>query len=633
MKNFILFFSFFVLIPFESTAKCCKTKMKKAEISTISDNFKTTETLKMPEPVIRINVEENTKNSTEQRTIKPNVIIVLSDDLDAIYTPQFFPEVLPVLDSLQKLGIDFKNSFTPMSICCPSRSATLTGTYAHTNGVYRNASVNGGWKYFKHNEPYTLPAYLSKTGYRTTMIGKYINGYGDDKNPQPIYGWTDGFVFTNFFFYKGYGYNTLGWDNGMPLNDTIWKADNVEKKHFGYTPDDYSTDVLTKEAVSFIKKAESNDDQPFFMYLTPSSPHFPLQAAPRYKEMADKRWSNTAVPLRVNYKNDYGKLATPAEKNKPLDKSSFLTSTWKKRVRQMDHGAFFYNLTFKGKVPSEIKSFLKADWYSRMSSLYALNDMIRTLISTLKENGEWNNTLLIVTSDNGYMMGAHAMLHKGNPYEEAIRVPMIITGGENLHLKTSGKTEEWVTNLDLMPTILDIAGVKIPESVEGISLVPLIYNDSITGFRDRFVMEYLGPGMTKDNLLEHSNLMMKIVPVYAMDHPTYNAIRMKVTTTENGVQKVNVYKYIEWQKNTGKKILNFSNLYRDKDPELMKKIATGDKKIVALKVKAEEVETELYNLTDDPYEMDNLLYYKPEEYKDMAMQLKLAMREIILKKK
>ena len=622
MKNKIIL----ILVIVTLMTSCRTAKVGKTEYSAISDNFKSTEIETTKQSV------KTTANNIEQKTKKPNVIIVLSDDLDAIYTPQYFPEVLPIVDSLKSIGIDFTNSFTPMSICCPSRSATLTGTYAHTNGVYRNASVNGGWNAFKHNEPFTLPAYLSKSGYRTTMIGKYLNGYGDDNNAQPIYGWTDGSVFTNFFFYKGYDYDILNWKGGNPVNDTLWNVTSKQTKHYGFKEEDYTTDVLTNQAISFINDTEKNDGQPFFMFLTPTAPHFPLQAAPRYKKSADERWTKTPVSLRPNFNNDYGKLATSEEKKMPLDKSSFLANTWKKRTRQMDKGAFFYNLTFKGKVPKSIKSFLQADWYSRLSSLYALNDMVRNLISTLKENGEWDNTLLIFTSDNGYMLGAHAMMHKGNPYEESIRVPMIISGGDSLHLKTPGKTAEWVTNLDLMPTILDIAGVKIPESVEGISLVPLLYNDSITNFRDRFVMEYIGPGMTKDGLVEKPKLIMKFMPLYILDHPTYNAIRMKVTTIENGIQKENVYKYIEWQKNTSKKVLDFSNKYRMKDVELMKKIADGDEKTLALKLKAETVETELYNLTEDPYEMDNLLYYKPEEYKSLSLQLKSAMREIILKK-
>lgn len=563
---------------------------------------------------------------------KPNVIIILADDLDALYTPQYFHEVLPIVDSLKSIGIDFTNSFTPMATCCPSRAATLTGSYAHSNGVYRNASINGGWPAFKHNEPYTLASFLSKSGYRTAIIGKYLNGYGIDGNAKPVYGWTDGFVFTHSSYYKGYDYSVLNWQGGNPQNDTIWDVTHQQTKQYGSKPEDYSTDVLTNEAISFIQNSEKDDKQPFFLYLTPTAPHNPLQAAPRYKKIAEERWAKVPVPVKPNYNNDYGKLATAAENKIPLDKSSFLRDTWKKRVRQMEKGGSVYNMYFKTRLPKSIKSFLQADWYARLGSLYALNDMVSNLIKALKENGEWDNTLLIFTSDNGYMLGAHAMMNKATPYEEAIRVPLIIIGGDSLHLTTPGITEEWVTNLDLMPTILDIAGVTIPKSVEGLSLVPLLYNDSITNFRDRFVMEFIGPSLSKFSLYNKPKLSMKLLPLYIMDHPTYNAIRMKVKTTSNGVQKENTYKYIEWQNNTNKKVLDFCNKLRMKDPELMLKISSGDKKTMQLKSMAEEVETELYDLTTDPYEMDNLLYYKPDDYKELAAQLKSAMLEIIAKK-
>lgn len=566
-----------------------------------------------------------------QKDKRPNIIIVLADDLDDIFTPQYFPEVLPIIDSLKKLGIDFTNSFTPMSICCPSRSATLTGTYAHQNGVYRNVSVNGGWEAFKHNEPYTIPAYLSKTGYRTTIIGKYLNGYGDKTEAIPPYGWTDGSVFTSYYYYTGYNYDMMFWDGGIPLNDTLWNVSNKNKKHFGKESEDYSTDVLLKEAISFINKTETKDDQPFFMYLCPTAPHFPLRAAPRYEKKADQLWINSFVPKRPNFCNDYGQLASSEENEIPLDKSSWLRKTWKKRVKHMDNGVIGYNQTFNGKMPSSIKSFLQADWYSRMGSLYALNDMLRELIDGLKANGEWDNTLLIFTSDNGYMLGSHAMLHKGNPYEESIRVPMVIAAGDSLHLKNPNKIQEWITNLDLMPTILELAGIKIPENIDGISMVPLLTSDSITNFRDRFVMEYLGPGMVRPELSYRPKLIMKKAPLYVLDHPTYNAIRMKVTITENGESKEQVFKYIEWQRNPKKKHLKFCDDFRSKDPVLLEKLASGNKKTLRLKRKSEEVECELYCLTNDPYEMDNLLYYQPDRYKVISLKLKTAMAEIIFK--
>jgi arylsulfatase A-like enzyme len=229
------------------------------------------------------------------------------------------------------------------------------------------------------------------------------------------------------------------------------------------------------------------------------------------------------------------------------------------------------------------------------------------------------------------MLGAHALMHKGNPYEESIRVPMVITGGDSLHLKTPGKIQEWVTNLDLMPTILELAGIKIPENTEGLSLVPLLTSDSITNFRESFVMEYLGPGMAVAKFADHPKWIMKRLPLYILDHPSYNAIRMKTGTAGSGEKTEKVYKYIEWQRYWDKKTLRFSDQYRLKDPRLMAKLRSGNKKAWRLKARSEEVETELYDLTVDPYEMDNLLYYKPEEYRDLAATLKDAMRSIILK--
>ncbi len=556
---------------------------------------------------------------------RPNIVIVLVDDLDAFFTPQYFPEVLPVIDSLKKIGIDFANSFTPMSICCPSRSATLTGTYAHTNGVYRNQSTNGGWKAFAHNEPYTMPAHLQKS-----MIGKYLNGYGDDKKAtKPVYGWTDASVFSNYFIYKGYDYEMIEWEGGKPINDTVWSVTKQEFKQYGHAEEDYSTDMVGRKAKTFLDNAETNDAQPFFMYLTPTAPHFPLQPPPRYQQKTEERWAKTPLPTRPNVANDYGKLATAAEEKVPLDKSSWLRNTWEKRVRQLDKGVGYYNKLFKGHVPRSIKSLVQAEWYSRMGSLYALNDFVRNLIAELKKKGEWDNTLLVFTSDNGYMLGVHSMLQKGNPYEESIHVPMVIAGGEGLHLREPGKTEEWVTNLDIMPTVLELAGVEVPENIEGISLVPLLQTEEVTQIRDRFVMEYIGPGMAVSWLAYHPKWAMKKLPVYGLDQPTFNAIRMKMMVTVDGKQQEQIFKYIEWQKHPVRKVMKFSDKYRLHDPKLMAKVAQGGKKILKLKAKAEEVETELYNITEDPYEMDNLLYYKPEEYKDLAARLKAAMEEII----
>lgn len=556
---------------------------------------------------------------------KPNVVIILADDLDAMVTPQFFPEVLPVLDSLKQNGIDFTNSFTPMSICCPSRAALLSGKYGHKTDVLRNGNTRGGWKYFKDNEPQALPAQLSAAGYRTMMVGKYLNGYKKKKGKQLAlpYGWTDGAVMVSkpLPIYRGYNYDLLVWDSAGRVNDSVWVSNNQLIEEHGSAEQDYSTDVVARKAIGFIESAEAEDARPFFLYLTPTPPHFPLPAAPRHEAKAKARWLADTMPKGPNYFNDYGKLATDKEREKPLDKSSWHTNNWHKRLRQQNKGKGWYKMAFGSKLPEELKGFMDATWYYRMSSLYALNDLIEGVVKTLKAKGEWDNTLLIFTSDNGFHLGSKGLYHKGTPYEEAIRVPLVITGGDSLYLHKPGKEEEWIINLDLMPTLLELAGVPVPDDVDGKSILPVISQKGISATtpRESFIMEYISPGGT-DFIFGGATMNLKLLPSPLLDRPSYNAIRIIKEVEVNGVKTRKVFKYIEWEKNYG--MVKFRNKLANRDPKLLAKIAAGDKAVLKRKARAEAVETELYDITEDPYEMDNLLYYKPEEYKQLATELK-----------
>jgi len=563
---------------------------------------------------------------------RPNVVIILADDLDDIITPQFFPEVLPVVDSMKKAGFDFNNSFVPMSICCPSRAGLLSGQYAHKNGVYRNGGENGGWDDFEDNEPFTFPARLSKQGYRTAMIGKYLNGYETHKGvlPSPPYGWTEGAVFVDPLMgtYKGYDYDLMTWGQGKALNDTVWETQGNKLASYGREASDYSTDVLREKAADFIRSAAAEKDRPFFLYLTPTSPHFPLPAAPRHEQMALDKWKDFPIPETLNSYNDFGALAGEKEHKKPKDKAPFLQKTWKKRVRQQDKGIFYYNATIEGKMPKGIRSFWQAMWLHRMGSLYGLNELIQQTITTLKESGAWDNTLLIFSSDNGFQFGNHAMQHKGTPYEESIRVPLVMIGGDSLHLQKGKTIEDWIISLDLAPTILQMAGVPVPEDLDGQSLLPFLRfgePEAVTPFRDRFIMEYLGPGMTTDFLAKHPHFIIRMLPSYVLDQPSFHAIRMIVPPGEmDSVERI--FKYIEWERYPGH--LRFRGKLKHSE-KTQQKIAGGNKRLNSKKTKMAAVYAELYDLTADPYEMDNLLYYLPEKYKPVADTMQAAMQEII----
>jgi arylsulfatase A-like enzyme len=558
---------------------------------------------------------------------KPNIVLILTDDLDAVVSPEFFPEVLPVVDSLQKQGVNFTNSFVPISVCCPSRAGLLSGKLGHRTNVMNNGGAHGGWKQFRDDEPTALPAHLSKAGYRTCLIGKYLNGYATrgKKQPPVPYGWTDGGLFVDHGLtpYKGYGYRFMKWQNGVGVNDTVWKAQTQLTKH-GKKEVDYSTDVLKEQALQFLNDS-AQSGKPFCMFVVPTAPHFPLPPAPRYYQKAVERWAHTPVPDKPNTFADKGKLATGEATEKPLDKPWWIRKTWAKRQRQKGIGGKQFNLFWRGNVPKNIKVYKDADWFNRMGSLYAVNDLVSDVVSTLKKNGQWDNTLLIFTSDNGYQFGNHGLYQKSTPYEESIRVPLVISGGAALKLKQQTNIGEWVINHDLMPTILEMAGVKVPDSLDGRSLAKYLTtgDPNPAPLRNKVLLEYTGPGMM-GYLTRAWRLQFFMLPSYFSDLPTYHAVRMKVTGA--GGKEV-VYKYIEWERYPGmwrlREKLNANN------PGLQKRIAKGKPALLKRIEKVKATENELYNLTDDPYELDNLLYYQPEQHKEIAATLKIELEKMM----
>ncbi|HXH19478.1 MAG TPA: sulfatase [Chitinophagales bacterium] len=560
---------------------------------------------------------------------RPNIVIIMADDLDDFVTPLFFSEVLPVVDSIKRNGISFKNSFVATPVCCPSRAGLLSGKYGHKTNVLNNGSEHGGWLQFQDDERNALPAYLAEAGYTTAMIGKYLNGYEVRKQKLPPipYGWTDGavFVWKKSDPYIGYNFDLMEWKNGQAENDSFWKAASV-LKHYGNKPEDYSTDVLARYAVDFIVKAAADESKPFFLYLTPTAPHFPLYAPQRHYGRTVEKWSNHPVPSQPNTFYDNGALATGNDSKIPLDKPWWIRQTWKKRIRQSGKGGQIFNRFWRTKVPQHIRAYKDADWFNRMGSLYALNDLISDVISILKEKDEWNNTLLIFTSDNGYQFGNHGLYQKSTPYEEAIRVPLVITGGAELNLRNKTEFSQWVLNLDLMPTILDLAGIHQPDSLDGKSLTAFILDDKeIPEWRDRFLIEYDGPGMA--GFMSHrERLMIKLLPSYFSDLPSYRSIRM-VIPMENDQFKT--FKYIEWMRYPRLNPIKYR--FEQNDRNLMRRISNENPRTLRRIERTTLVESELYNISDDPYEMDNLLYYQPQKYETLAGELRKAMKELLVR--
>ena len=456
---------------------------------------------------------------------RPNFVVVLVDDMDA--------RIMPLWDALPKTkaaigdrGTTFTNAFAPDPLCCPARASLLTGKYPHNTGVLDLADYH---EFVGGAENDTFATRLHAAGYRTGFAGKYLNGY--DKDPVLVPpGWDEWFGLAGDGMYRGYGYE-------VNHNGTM--------ESYGTAPADYETDVLSREATSFLNSAHGSPDQPFLLYLTPVAPHAWIPPAPRYA-VNNFTSANPTSP---------GNLNEPDVSDKP---------EW-----------------LRDGVPvlgATALSQQVAEYQRMMGSLLAVDDMVASVVSNLKRNGEWASTTLVFLSDNGLNFGSHRLVQKEAPYEESIRVPMVMAGPGIPHENQSSL----VTHEDLAPTLLDLAGLPVPDTMDGRSLRPVFAGDT-SSWRSDFLLEFSGqynPWVQYDTI-EQS-------PIFR------SRTTARCTCRRGGRCAVSDYIYIQW----------YGGTYHD---------------------------YELYDLDADPLELTNLLATPAgrTEHADLVAQMQARLDALV----
>ena len=354
----------------------------------------------------------------------PSIVLIVTDD-------QRFDSLryMPAVERLRDGGMTLRQAIVSNPLCCPSRATILTGRYSHTTGVYTNVSPFGSWTAFQASESNTIATALHDVGYRTALIGKYINGYrGDDAYVPP--GWDRWFAVLGASNY--YNYSVLDSQRG--------------RLTYGATPREYSTDVFRRQAVSFIRGVPP--ETPLFLVVTPFAPHAPFIAAPRHEgDLA-------SAPVRLG----------PAVNEVDVsDKPIYIA---KRGIRNAEW----------------IRTRRRDQW----ESLLAVDDLVRKIMTTLEETDRADNAAVIFTSDNGFSNQEHRWGGKQVPYEESIRVPMIVSLPGQIPADTASGA--LVSNLDLAPTMADFGGAAL--SADGVSLRPLL-TDSASSARGSILLEHL----------------------------------------------------------------------------------------------------------------------------------------------
>lgn len=369
---------------------------------------------------------------------RPNIVVFMLDDLDALTMPYW--DALPKTRRLIKdTGRTFVNNFSTAPLSSSARAAVLTGQYGHNNHVLTNKGPWGGYPAFVANgdADRTFATYLHDSGYLTMHAGKYVPGYEPFTDPVPR-GWDEWYGTGGFEMYLGYGYQ-------MNVNG--------EHRTYGTTPSDYISDVLGHLGADFVNRtAAGSPSKPWMMYLNTPAPHLPMDPPVRY---ANHPWKTAAVPQRPNYFEP-----DVSDKSTWLQASLTERETW--------------------------RSYMDTDYQHRMGSLLAVDDMITTVMKAVSDRGELDNTIVVFTSDQGYDLGAHHLFGKNVPYEESIQMPLVIRGPG----VTPGTDRHLVLQTDLLPTVLQLASVPVPATVDGRSMVPLLTGQDPPDWRDSFLSEY-----------------------------------------------------------------------------------------------------------------------------------------------
>jgi N-acetylglucosamine-6-sulfatase len=359
--------------------------------------------------------EEETAAGAGSATEQPNIVFVLTDDLDYASAKKM-PQITSLLVDQ---GTSFEEAFVSFPVCCPSRATILTGLYTHNNGVEGNSPPSGGFRKFRNDgiEENTIAASLREGGYRTAFFGKYLNGYGRGDRTYVPPGWDE-------------WYGKL---NGQKLYDYSIN-ENGEEVSYGSEEGDFFTDVLSGQATDFVSRA-AQGDQPFFAYVAPTAPHGPATPAERHEgEFAEEE-----APRSPSF-----------DEEDVSDKPSW--------IRNMDL------------VSNKQASQIEKRHEKRLNSMLAVDEMVASLIQELEDAGELDNTFIVFTSDNGFHGGEHRIKSgKRTPYEESARVPLFVRGPG---VPAGSKIERLALNTDFAPTFAALASVEF--SADGRSLAPLL---------------------------------------------------------------------------------------------------------------------------------------------------------------
>jgi arylsulfatase A-like enzyme len=426
-------------------------------------------------------------DANKQNTKHPNIILIVTDDHSYNAISCYGSKLIqtPNIDRIANEGMRFDNFYVSNSISGPSRACILTGKMSHINGFTDNS------KTFNGNQM-TFPKLLHVNGYQTAMIGKWHL----TSDPQ-------GFDFWSVLVGQGEYYNPDFKENGKEIRQT-----------------GYVTDIITDKAINYLKNRDIK--KPFALIYNHKAPHRPWIPAQRHLGI----YNNKTFPEPDNLFDNFAgmgraakeqqmqistdmwedqdlKIANPADLEGNYEIKGYQENKADvSRANQRGNGLTQLRADYSRMTTSEKAKFNEAykqrneefrerkmtgkeltSWkyqqYMRdyMATVLSIDENIGRLMKYLEDIGELNNTIIIYTSDQGFYLGEHGWFDKRFMYEESQRTPFLVRYPKGIKAHTVSKA--LTMNIDITPTLLDFAGLRIPEEIQGRSLKPVLELDGI----------------------------------------------------------------------------------------------------------------------------------------------------------
>jgi arylsulfatase A-like enzyme len=413
-----------------------------------------------------------------QSSQKPNIVFIMSDDHGyqavSVYNNKLIQT--PNIDRIGREGAVMRNAFVTNSICTPARAVILTGKYGHMSGQRDNGTFFDG-------SQQTLPKILKGNGYRTAIVGKWH-----------LFSQPTGFDYWNILPDQGHYYNPSFIKMGK---DTVYSG--------------YITDVTTDLALDWI---EQNRDQPFFIMLHHKAPHRNWMPPLQYLE----EYNDRKFELPDNFYDDYvGREAMQRQlismkegldvrydSKVPCDTCSISkVNDWApaefqremERMTSAEREAWDKAYEHEYKAFAEIKDkdqLLKWQYQRFMEDylrcVHSVDDNVGRVLKYLDDKGLAKNTIVVYMSDQGVFLGEHGLYDKRFMYEESFRTPMVIRFPQVI--PQHQQITDYVLNLDVAPTFLDFAGIKIPADIQGESMKALLQKSKARNWRKELYYHY-----------------------------------------------------------------------------------------------------------------------------------------------